>query len=68
MEDNTENQNMSHFPEDRDAPQSLEKRSFLKYLYSKHKKIFDLMIFLVISLMTLTTVSLSIYIVFAKFM
>lgn len=68
MEDNTENQNMSHFPEDRDAPQSLEKRSFLKNLYSKHKKIFDLMIFLVISLMTLTTVSLSIYIVFAKFM
>jgi hypothetical protein len=68
MEENTGNQDLSHFPEDRDAPQSKEKRSFFKNLYSKHKKAFDLMIFLVISLMTLTTVSLSIYIVFAKYL
>ena len=68
MEENTENQNISHFPEDRDAPQFTEKRSFFKNLNSKHKKTFDLIIFLVISLMTLTTVSLSIYIVFAKFL
>ncbi len=68
MEENRENQDMSHFPEDRDAPQSMEKRSFFKNLYSRHKKTFDLMIFLVISLMTLTTVSLSIYIVFAKYL
>ncbi|HMS33936.1 MAG TPA: hypothetical protein PKC91_07610 [Ignavibacteria bacterium] len=68
MEENTENKEMSHFPEDRDAPHSLEKRSFFKNLYWEHKKAFDLMIFLVISLMTLTTISLSIYIVFSKYL
>ncbi len=67
MTENTDNRNISHFPEDRDAPEPLEKRSFIGEIYSKHKNPFDIMIFILISAMTLTTVSFSIYIVISKY-
>ena len=68
MTENTDNRNLSHFPEDRDAPDPLQKRSFVSEFYSKHKNPFDIMIFILISAMTLTTVSLSIYIVISKYL
>jgi len=68
MAENTDNQNISHFPEDRDAPEPLQKRSFFGEFYSKHRNPVDLMIFILISAMTLTTVSLSLYIVISKYL
>ena len=68
MTENTDNHNISHFPEDRDAPEPLQKRWFFSEFYSKHKNPVDLMIFILISVMTLTTVSMSLYIVISKYL
>ena len=68
MAENTDNRNLSHFPEDRDAPEPLHKRWFCSEFYSKHKNPVDLMIFILISVMTLTTVSMSLYIVISKYL
>lgn len=66
MEVNKENQNLSHFPEDLNSPHITEKRSFLSEIYFKNKKVFDYLILLLISLITFSTVSLSIYILISK--
>ncbi|MDQ3020255.1 MAG: hypothetical protein M3R36_06765 [Bacteroidota bacterium] len=56
MGQNYEQQSHPHFPEDRDAPTINQKNSFLDYL-----------LFGLIAFLTLTTVSLSIYIIVVKY-
>ncbi|MBK8553906.1 MAG: hypothetical protein IPL53_23820 [Ignavibacteria bacterium] len=67
MEVNNGQQNNSHFPEDRDAPVIDQKRSFFRDFYERHKNPVDYLVFLFISVMTLVSVSLSIYIVAVKY-
>ncbi len=64
---NTELQDLSHFPEDRDAPKDIQKQSFLKRIYERHKKSVDIIVFTLISITTLIAASLSIYIIIAKY-
>ena len=68
MAENTDSQNLSHFPEDRDAPEPLQNKPFRGEFYSNHKNPVDLIIFILILVMTLTTVSLSLYIVISKYL
>ncbi|MEO8210328.1 MAG: hypothetical protein ABI840_07180 [bacterium] len=56
MEQNYEQQSHPHFPEDKDAPIINQKNSFPDYL-----------LFGLIAFLTLTTVSLSIYIIVVKY-
>jgi hypothetical protein len=66
MEDNSEPQSHTHFPEDRDAPH-IQNKSFFKRFYEKHKNPVDYVVLGLISLSTLVTVSLSIYIIVVKY-
>ncbi len=68
MAENTDNQNLSHFPEDRDAPEHLQNGWSFSEFYSKHKKPLDILIFILISVLTLTAVSMSLYIVVSKYL
>ena len=60
MEVNSADQN-NHFPVDRDAP------VFDSNKNDHSKKIIDIVVLLLISVSTVVTVSLSIYIIFSKF-
>lgn len=65
MEGNKTEPNHHHFPEDKDAP--VIQTSFLKEFYEKNKNPFDYIIFGLITVITLFTVSFSIYIFIVKY-
>ena len=63
MEQNSQDKNYDSFPEDRDAPHITERRSLFKEFYKKFHCQIDLVLFVLVSLSTLITVSFSLYIV-----
>jgi hypothetical protein len=67
MENNTDQQNYTHFPEDHDAPALIQKKSFLREFYDNYQRPVDYSVFAFISISTLVTVSLSIYIISVKY-
>lgn len=67
MEVNSEQHNNSHFPEDRDAPVINQKKSFFRDFYERHKNPVDFIVFAFLCVITLITISLSIYIVAVKY-
>lgn len=66
MEEKTQHQENKHFPVDREAPVNLQSDSSFNF-YIKNKKLIYLVVFLIISVLTIFTVSLSIYIIFSKY-
>ncbi len=66
MAEDKEEQDELHFREDRDAP-GIQKKSFVKEFYERHRISVDYVVLALISISTLTTVSLSIYIIIAKY-
>ena len=65
MIENTELQGNQHFPEDRDAPEI--HKSFFRRFYEKYKIPVDYLVFGMILVCTLVTVSFSIYIIAVKY-
>lgn len=59
-------QNNMHFPVDRDAPEHANKSNL--NFYKKNKNLIDVIVLFLISISTVSTVSLSIYIIFSKFL
>jgi hypothetical protein len=64
---NTEKQENTHFPEDHDAPALNLKKSFLREFYEKYHRPVDYLVFGLLSISTLVTVSFSIYIIAVKY-
>ncbi|MEO8665676.1 MAG: hypothetical protein ABI462_09285 [Ignavibacteria bacterium] len=67
MEQTSQDKKNEHFPEDRDAPYIKEQTTFLKNFYRKFHTQIDYFVLALISLSTLVTVSLSLYIMFVKY-
>ncbi len=64
----TENNNPdSHFPEDPSSVNISVKRSFIKDFYYRNKRETDLVLYLILLLLTILTVSFSVYIVIVKY-
>lgn len=57
----------SHFPEDPTSVNISVKRSFLRELYYRNKKETNYILFILLLLSTVITVSFSLYIVFVKY-
>lgn len=57
----------SHFPEDPSSVNISDRRSFIKDLYYRNKRETDLVLFIMLLLLTLFTVSFSVYIVIVKY-
>jgi len=67
MEHHYEDRNSDHFPEDRDSPGMESQRSSFKKIYYKFPWQFNFALFVFIVLLTLASVSFSLYIVTVKY-
>ena len=66
-EDKNNPKTESHFPEDPSAANIAIKRSFVKDLYYRNRKEADYIIFAMLMITTLITVSFSVYILIVKY-
>jgi hypothetical protein len=67
MPENIQEEKSQLFPEDPDAPKVDEKKILLKEIYLKHQKPIDITVLILISILTVITVSLSVYIILEKY-
>lgn len=68
MENNTEDQNNMHFPVDREAPvNSITENDLNVNFYNRNKNLIDIVVLFLISVSTVLTVSLSLYIIISKY-
>lgn len=68
MKINTEDQDSMHFPVDREAPvNTITDNDLSINFYKRNKNLIDIIVLFVISVSTVLTVSLSLYIIFSKY-